>query len=314
MTRIFVKIIFLFLAVFCLVRISDSILKEEHFYEKTICEYKKEDNILLGIFGSSRAHSNFDPRIFELDLGLKTFNFGAPAQKFEATTVVAKTFLNDHDPKFVIIDIFSLSIGEYFNNVTKNNQLATLNEAPLSCYKIKKLNEIFGREKLLPKVFPTIGNHDDWIKLIDFTKRSFSLENGIDFYKGFRTYNKVIDSSMWRDFAMKYDGKNIERNAIQLSDKEKEKIDEIIEIFENQDVEILFVNSPTYVSEVESYFREYSKSIEAYIKSKGIVYIEFNEIKDSLNLDWNFYSDPNHLNANGARIVSEYLSQYIFTA
>ena len=312
MKTFIVKLAGLILLVFVAINISDSFFKEKNSYKKVLKGLNKIENIDILILGSSRAQSSYDPRIFEEELGVKTYNLGTPAQKFEATSVAASYALNKKHPKIAIVDIFVLSIGKYYVEKNKTDQLQTLNQIPFSIHKSKKVFEIFKKEGFVNAIFPTLQNHSAWNDVFfgDFSG-NYTIGHGVDFYNGFISFNKSVDKKMWDKFLESQKGKNIYDHNVELTIEEKNKIDDIIVLLKSKDCLPIFVNSPTYYMDYDARNWKYSHKIGEYLKEKNSIYVDLNDWKDSLGLNRKHFSDPNHLNPKGAKITSNALTNYI---
>ena len=312
MKRFIFKIVLLGIITLMVFLGLDILFRENHFYEKTINDYRENTDLEIGIFGSSHAYSSYDPRVFESELGVTAFNFGGPAQRLASTEAVAEMVLARSDLKIAVIDIFSMSINEIDNEYSKNLQLKTLDYLPPSLKKLETINSIFDFDQLPYAISPTLRNHLNWHDLNGFDfKRKIFFRKFDDFYKGFMSLNQTSDNAEWKSFLTQYKGKSNASTIEKLNTEEKEKIDRIIEIFQKENVEILFVNAPSYISDYDAQYRAYSKLIRDYIVEKNINFIDFNLLRDSLGLDKVHFRNPNHLNPKGALVVSKYLSDYI---
>ena len=293
-------------------RLTDHFFADKHFYKQTITHLRDGTPYDMVILGSSRAHSSYDPRVFESELGLNTINLGAPAQKLDATILSAQQSFKNSDPKLVLIDIFDLSISRISNEKQTLDQFMTLNQFPWSWSKFNAARRISGDSISLEMLSTTVRNHGAWPEVLarDFSV-SNSVFNSLDFYKGYRAYFRQIDSTGWAKFLQKYEGKNELKRELNLSDYEKEQIDRLVEVLKDHNCEMLFLNAPTFVFDVSARARAYSKAIGSYLQQLGLRYLDLNEIKTELGLGREHFSDPNHLNVQGAQLVSAYLSGFI---
>lgn len=291
--------------------VTDYIFDNDNFYKTLVKEYKTQESIDILLLGSSHAHSSYDPRVLERGNTLNFFNLGGSGQRLTTTQVVADMVLKDHKPSLVIIDLFSVSFNEPDNETYKGLQLQTLDFLPMSSIKFRKLREIFGESNLLEAISPTIRNHTKWKS----TKRAYESApmtyRTIDVYKGFRTNNLEFTEKVWNEFKIKYESRNAPVKRTELLEIEKVRIDEIVAIFEEKGIPILFVNAPSYITIFESKYRAYSKFIKQYIEEIGYTIIDYNLLFEELGLEKHHFKDPNHLNTRGAIIVSEHLKNYL---
>lgn len=291
---------------------SDSIFKNLKYFEKSIIEYRNIDKLDIAFFGSSHSYSSYDPRVFEKNLGVTAFNFGSGAQRIENTKLVAKYVLRKTPPKLAIIDIYKNSLLGFEDEEALGLQLETLDNLPISISKIEAYINNGGVEELPFLFSTTIRNHNNWY---DLEKTNFTREHYVFFntelHKGYRTYNQCVEDKSLSALQKKHQNNTRAEYNFKLSEDEKQKIDDIINLFKSKNISLLFVNAPTIINEYDFNKKRYSELIGEYLNKKRMTYINFDTIKDSLGLTKEHFKDPNHLNGKGAYIVSSYLSEYI---
>jgi hypothetical protein len=290
---------------------TDDMFRDQHFFKETINILNSKDDFDILILGSSKAHSAYDPRIFEAVLGLKTINLGAPAQKFEATQAAASHALKKHTPKFIIVDILSLGISPYYNQKNRTDQLATFNQLPFSIEKSKKLLQVFGAKEVANTIWTTTRNHSDWNLVFGGSYQKAAVFNGIDYYNGFRSYFRRISTKEWAQFLKNNQGKNQLKREVNLTAEEINKIEDLIKVLSGRNSEVVFVNSPSYFIDIDARLREHTKRIKEYLEFKEYHYLDINQLRDSIGLNKTHFSDPNHLNSQGAGIMSESLALFL---
>ncbi len=307
----FVIKIFLFAALLAFVLNKfDMLFSKNSPYKETIRTYKnkEKDELSIVFFGNSHAYSSFDPRIFEIELGVNSINLGGPAQRILTTQVVSDMVLNDTKPALAVINIFSLSLNEETTEDFKLSQLKTLEYLPLSLKKASVICEIYESKEWLTTFSETFRYHSNWPD-INFDIARYPFKSNNENYSGFNTFRATYDAKTYSYFENKYKEDTVHINT--LSKKERTRIDNLIRLFEVNQVPVLFVNAPSDAYELSITHRTYSRAIASYLNSQGQAYLDFNTIKKSLGLTKIHYRNPNHLNTNGSIITSNYLAQYI---
>lgn len=288
------------------------VFKDFNHFEKAIEEYAPEKgNVELAVFGSSHAYHSYDVRRIEIDLNLNCFNFGGAAQRLETTEVVLNKIINENKLKLIIVDIFSMSIDGLNSEGGKQLQLQTLDHLPISFTKIKQTNKIFGTDYLPYALSPFLRDHSKWDTIDGLrVSRDYRLISSNDFYKGFRAVSITFGDKTWKEFYDKFSSKG-DIKFEKLSDEQKLKIDKIIFLAKSNNIPIMFVNAPSYVTD---YDRRYSKTtayIKEYLESKKIPFVDFDLMRTQNLLNKKDFKDPNHLNTLGSTKVTDSLIRYI---
>lgn len=268
----------------------------------------KED-IDIAFFGSSHSYTAFDPRVFENELGLNAYNYGGGLQNFIVTLPVIKEVIKEKNIRFGVIDIFSTSIMEPpLYDKAANFQYKTLDYLPLSVGKIKAHLELFGKKNLLD-IFPMFRRHAKWESIFD---SEYVLSEEMDCYKGFSTISMFRKARWERSIrGKKVQHKNELLENRKLTVSQKKYIDDIIEVFQENDIPFLFVSAPIYKRYMDDKYYTYQKLIKEYLKKKEIIFIDYNDLMEELDLGRYDYRDVGHLNTSGALKVSIHLASYI---
>ena len=80
------------------------------FTKAKLKEAEKVKNIDVLIIGSSHAYRGYDTRIFN-HAGLSAFNLGSDGQTPLSTEFLVKRYVKGLNPKFVIIDVYPVLLG-----------------------------------------------------------------------------------------------------------------------------------------------------------------------------------------------------------
>jgi len=314
MIKFFIKIGVLFLILLIIFSGLNFVYKDYNFYESTIEEYNLEkQNIDVAIFGSSHAYHSYDVRLIEAELNLNSFNFGGVAQRLETTAVVIDKVLKENTPKLIIIDVFSMSIDGLKGESPKQLQLKTLDYLPLSLTKISLSKDIFDNDYVPYSLSPFLRNHYDWKKVNTLSlTRDYKMNNGIVFYKGFYSSDNTFNNNTWKKFLKKYDTKKIEnKKLLVLSKDQKNKIDKIVNLVQKNNIPLIFVNSPSYVGEFSTKYKNLGIAIKNHIKNKKIRFCDFDSMRINKKIKKTDFTDPNHINTAGAYKITDSLVTFI---
>lgn len=309
--KTFVFIVLMLCLILCL---TDVFFRGVSSYD----EQREGDNAIsevdIAIFGSSHAKSSYDPRILELSLQRTSYNFGDFAQRLVTTKSVIDMLLESETPEIAIIDVFSVSLNENRNSIFLGQQSKSFERIPISLKKIKQAPKIFGFENSIWALSPTIRNHSKWNTFLSSKRNSLIGQKHLtlELYKGFRTNWSQFNESTWKRFKTKYEARNLKDIPVKaLTIVQKSRIDDVISALQEKDILVLFVNAPSYITDFENNYRIESKLIKEYIEGKGLSLIDYNLLRDELKLKREHFTDPNHLNAEGAKIVSQHLAQFL---
>lgn len=311
MIKFFIKSFVLLVLIFLVLQEVDKFFYSDYSYRDTIENFtnnNSKEDLSIAFFGNSHSYSSFNPRIFEDELEVNALNMGGSAQRLVATKVVADLVLNSTDLDLAVVNIFKVSLNEPDNDDLKVLFLNTIDFLPPTIEKVKFITTMFSVDEWPEAFSETIRYHSNWFNLKEVNK-PFPYKNNQDYFKGFNTYRVSFDSTVYSNFKKKYEKQNTV--TTQLSTKQKNRIDDLISLFEKNQTPLIFVNAPSYIYDVSVAHRTFSQVVENYLKSRNVKYIEFNKIKNNLGLDSIHYRNPNHLNTKGSIIVSKYLINFI---
>ncbi|MEM9001244.1 MAG: hypothetical protein AAGB24_13350 [Bacteroidota bacterium] len=286
-------------------------IKEDHNSFSVNYSKDKVERIDIGIFGTSHGYTAFDPRVFEKNIGVPTYNFSFTAQRLIAMSPFIDDVTTKYDFKLAVIDVCNLSSDSLPNPKAKGFQYLTFDNTRLSLSKVGNFNKVYGYDNMF-EVFPTIRNHTKWKEFLD-SKPTYTIPLDRDFYKGFRSYfshskeawDEHVKKFKWpkKKYKVNKDG--------ELDADQKQKYLEVISKLEKKNIDILFTSAPVYQKALKPHYWAYLFSVQKFLDSLGFELIDYNSLYDELELKKKHFRDPSHLNSNGAVIVSEHLAKYI---
>lgn len=274
--------------------------------------YRTDKNVDVLFLGSSHAYVSYDPEIFDRKLSINSFNFGTPSQEPNMGYYILKEVIKKNKPRLLVYDIFwtklqnEITIGQVLSNYEFIKSPDVRNEI----YK-----NLFSTLDKVEYTFPAIRYRLDFSsymnrivnKVLKIPYMNFEFEYKS---KGYVFSEKVVDSETLNHSTQFISNKYTGFNAKQI-----EYLDKTLQLCERNNIKVIFVTSPVPPSILYSIKNEYGKihaDVEKIADKYNIEYIDFNIENENKKIvtDSNF-GDDNHLNLSGAKIVSDYLSDYI---
>ncbi len=233
------------------------------------------------VVGDSEAYSTFSPMQLFNEHGFVGYNMGIGGQYTQDAYYKLEEVLNVQNPKLVVIETNLL--------FRKRNIVTSFNTA---------------FKRIASKYFGVIQYHDQWKKVdVENLGKVFGQKDTkIDPVKGFIYQTPVNPYSSGT-----YVNKTTKRGAIPTVSEDY--LNRMIELCRSRNTEVFLYTSPSPINfKYENY-----NAIEKYASDQGLTYIDFNQIYDQVGIDWSTdtYDRGDHLNASGAKKISQYLGNYI---
>jgi CO dehydrogenase nickel-insertion accessory protein CooC1 len=93
-----------------------------------------------------------------------------------------------------------------------------------------------------------------------------------------------------------------------ISSKNLQYLEKIMQLAVDNNIQLILVKSPCQLTEKEQ--KNYNW-LEEYAKDKDIMFINYNEKIEELDLEYGDFYDNGHLSGTGAKKVSEDFSKYL---
>jgi hypothetical protein len=155
-------------------------------------------------------------------------------------------------------------------------------------------------------VFPIIRNHALWKDRL--FQLPLYLKDDLNYYKGFRTTN-YFNKKTWKKVNKKNKPKLVD--DIQLTFGQKKMIDDMIDVFEEENIPLIFVSAPIFKKSINNDYFTYQQRIKEYLETKNQNFIDYNQLWYELDLHLYDFRDKSHLNTSGALKVSKHLINHI---
>ena len=257
----------------------------------------KKDTVDVLILGSSHAWKNVDTTEMYKEYGIAAYNYGCNWQHINTTQLFLEDALRTQKPKVVCIETYGAC--EVWADKDMDGEVYYTHEIPFSSAKLKYLKQCFVKnlERWGSYIFPIIMFHDN---RNDIGKNSFK-KSSIDKWlesAGFSGNDKVKEME-----TQEY----VKPDQFPLSTQGQAVLDEMVERCKANDIEIVFFTCPYFSN---SY--PYNDAMAEYAYENDCVYLDlFADYKNTGISTLTDFSDPGHLNSNGAKKVAHYLGDYI---
>ena len=238
---------------------------------------RKADVLILG---SSRANHSFDCRVLEDSLGVSCYNAGRDGQNIVYDAMVFFSYLERHVPRMVVLDITgSMMDDSWFGNLNEMN-----------CY--------YGLAKPLDRI---IDENSTWIERLKLKSNLYKYNNTWQWLLNAKMAASKEELDGYRPMPVN----NKSPFQVRFVHAGKPKIDErclgylerIRKTCQENNILLVMTYTPTLVVQKsggeEEWLREYSQQSDVAFFAFG---------KDSTFYEHpEFFYDPTHLNANGAK-------------
>lgn len=286
------KLFTLFLVLFVLDFALGTILEKLYFkqrngelYRITYSIDKTHEDIL--VFGSSRAEHHYHPEVFQKKLNLSFFNTGLDGEHILFHYALLKGVLSHYTPKVVILDFVA---GEFKINRECYDKISNLLPYYESHPEIRDLIRLRGpyeKYKLLSKVYPY---NSEILQILQgvhsSSKPSHQEEDGY-----FPLYNQETDSERKISYPASYPIDSIKLKIYESFLRDCKKAG----------TELFVICSPYYLdAQNEEYSIRLAKELA---KKYNVDFLDFSQ-DPLLSKNKHFFSDPSHLNDQGARIYT----------
>ena len=253
---------------------------------------KNEYDVIF--FGSSNAYCSFNPLVIWEKTGVKSYVFATQQQPMWATYYYMKDAFKRQSPDIAVLDILMLSKDDEYYDDGVNYTFC--DNMPFSIDKAKLAYVSAPKGERLGLVFRFLKYHTRWneLKKEDFEYRKRDMT---DYSKGF-----YVLTSTYKNPA-RYNLENV-TECTELSDKNREYFEKIIELCREKNVRLMLVKTPSNSTAEE---KKYYNEAEKIAVENGIEFVDYNMLYDGIGLDMETdFFDERHLNIYGAEKFTEY--------
>jgi hypothetical protein len=280
--------------------------------------YAMERNSIDIMFqGSSHARFAYDPRIFDKELNITSYNFSTPLQTPKVSYFALQQALKTQKPKVLVYDIYWNVFGMNDNTMPAFYVYDSLKDNTLKLklmYSVSKENNF--PTFFLQKISNTYRYRDNLSVVFDearyMTKRalgrtvqkdeSSKQADYVYSYRGFFYSDKVVD--------LKKFNFNHPNDPFKWEEEQFVYFNKTMQLCKENNIKVLLIAAPIPESIVYYLKRydEFNKRFEKLAKEHNLEYIDLNMInlKEHFMLD-EYFMDTGHLNYQGTKKVDEKL-------
>lgn len=242
------------------------------------------------VFGSSRANHHYQPGVFEKRLNLSYYNVGRDGNYIFYHYAVLKGVLKRYSPKIIILDFIAQEFAENQDSYDRISSLLPYYKTHPEMHSIIELKSSYEKLKLASSIYP----YNSSIFTIAVGNAEFNKKRRADI-KGYVPLTKIWDQPIqFADNSVKY---KIDSNKVKMYDL-------FIQDCLKSHVKLYIVCSPYYSKSTST---DYSITLGKEIANKyNIVFFDYS--RDAIFLENpKLFSDPEHLNNEGAELFSNML-------
>lgn len=261
---------------------------------KYIPFFEEKNNFDVLFFGTSHVIDGIYPMELWNDYGIVSYNWGGHSNELATSYWVMRNALEYTHPKLVVIDVKGVD-NDILVSETPEYIHLSLDCFPLSHTKYETVCDLFPEaENKWEYLFDFGIYHNRWNEL---TEDDFQVRKTKE--KGAETMIAV---------AKPYDMVLIDRK---LKNREettgKEYLRKMIAYCQEKGIEVLLIHIPYPTDESKL---KWGNSVDDIAEEYGVPYINF-MYEDVINYNTDCYDLGSHLNASGAKKVTDFLGQYI---
>lgn len=253
--------------------------------------------------GSSHMQYAFNPATFYTESGYYSYVMGSPCQPMDMSYYMLEEVLKTQKPEVAFIDVFTLlesSIicygdGMYYNAIDEMSGETRLKAASV-------MEE---EDKRWQYMFDLIMNHDNW-KRIDIRKIKEVIENaeaseGYAYDLGYvRMEPREIKYTPFTTYPV--------TDPIEPPDKDKAKLDHIIDLCEANSITPVFIKTPYIIDQAGT---NQLAGIWSYLRTKNVYIVDYVERAQELGWFFDVDGDEWHNSTWGAEIITRDLAKFV---
>lgn len=255
-----------------------------------------KDTMELVFVGSSHCYGGIDTEYFWSNYGIPAFNMCCSGQDKDSAYHQLKELLKTQSPQMVVVEAYAFLFErqEHIGNAYRN--MLSMDFSKNSNELIRKYVEKENQLDYLLR-WPIVHTRYRELQQYDFVQYEPSV-----FGRG-HTYN-LHTEEVGFDANIFY-----EPLVTEISDHNKEWIDELDKLSKEEGFDLMFVQIPSDVSSEQQYILN---GCEEYLNLLGIPYLDLNKRMGEIGLNPKAdFIDFNHVNYYGAEKTTEYLANYL---
>lgn len=259
--------------------------------------YATEDDLIDLLFlGSSHCYCGINPSVLWDEYGISAFDMAVSGQDKDSTYHMLKEVLKTQSPKVVCIDMWGLFYDEHevLGNLYRNMLCMKTSKNSVDLVQSHVEKEEQGDFILR---WPIIHTRYRELGMYDFVQYEPSI-----YGRGYEV-NYEISENFYPAEAIAC------KDVLPLSETNREWLDNLIALSEEEGFELIMFFAPTYLSAGEQPILNGAKE---YLQEQGIQVLDFNQLGIAVGYDYKTdFSDGSHLNIYGAEKTTAYMGEYL---
>lgn len=260
--------------------------------------YATDDNLMDVIFmGSSHCYCSINPALLWNRYGMSAFDMSVSGQDKDSTYYTLIETLKTQSPQVVCIDAYGLLfdeqaiLGNVYRNMLSMKLSHNSNELIRSYVAEEEQSDYLLRWPIVHTRYRELGKYD-------FVQYEPSI-----YGRGYFFSNQVGSSYGPEASTLAC------TEQTPLSEKNKEWLDGLIALSNEQDFELVIFVAP-FAASLED--QKILNGAEAYLEEKNIRFLDFNKLVQELGLDYSTdFTDAFHTNYLGADKITAYMGEYL---
>lgn len=257
--------------------------------------YATEDELIDLVFmGSSHCYCGINPSVLWDNYGISAFDMAVSGQDKKSTYYTLKELLKTQSPKVVCVDMWGLTSERHG---VESNVYRNMLSIKTSSNSIDLVQSYIEEEEQMDYILRWPIVHTRYRELTEYD----FVQNEVSVYgRGFFTnYNTTVVGKI----------NSNKKVSTPISDVNKKWIDDLEQLSKDENFTLVMFLAPTELSEEN---QKIINGTEDYLKEKGIDYINFNDLIEETQIDYNTdFTDTTHLNTRGANKLTAYFGEYL---
>ena len=289
--RISATVCFALLFIIIVAKISD-IFERKYSYSKYYDFYQQKQDFDVLFLGTSHVLNAVYPMELWRDHGIISYNLANHSENICTNYWQLRNALDHTKPKAVVIDLYAVDGDGKVNDRYLHN---FTDEVPFSLTKIKLVQDLLEPEKRPEYLFNFSLYHSRWEELgLEDLKPSTGLEKGAE---------------LRDDIAVNEPPTLIPKEEYDPTDRlNKQYLQKIIDLCKEQNIAIVLMYLPYTMPEGDQLVANWGYAIA---EKNEIPYLNFVYEDLALNYATDCADIAHHLNASGARKVTDYLGTFL---
>ena len=267
-----------------------------------------ENSVDVLFLGSSQMFRTVDSERLYNKYHINAWNYGASGQLMSITPYYLYEALKTQSPKLIVVEVGCI----FYKNSDLTQKEIAWNYAPtrLTKEKIASLKEVLGStpKAYMQAFFPLLVYHDRWRTLNDPVNGGSQYDLEYVFHP--ERYNGLyprgfVGLDIVNQQELNYDKSD---DAIrEIPEESRTAVGAIAKECRERNIRLLFFKSPAPV-----WTRGECETVSRFMAEMELDYIDLNECYEEMAVNGaTDFSDSKHLNADGARKVTDYLAKLL---